>query len=138
MTDPGRWCAQQGAAGFLLAWGLLVLLLSPLPAAAAEVLQVRDADLLQVGDHNRSYAVSLACVALEPQQREPATAWLRQQLPRRTRVNLRPLGSANGVLLARVSLVNPRAATAAAEPPISDLGDGLIAAGLAQAAPCLP
>ncbi|MEB3266463.1 MAG: hypothetical protein VKN13_07610 [Cyanobacteriota bacterium] len=122
----GRW---PWGAGLAMAWGL-ALLLAPLPARAAEVLQVRGADLLQVGDHNRSYPVTLACLSLEPEQREPATAWLRQQLPRRTRVNLRPIGSTNGVLLARVSVVNPRS--------VGDLGEGLITAGLAQAAPCLP
>ncbi len=118
---------------------LLALLLAPWPVAAAEVLQVRAADLLQVGDHNRSYPVALACLALEPEQRDSATIWLRRQLPRRTRVNLRPLGSDNGVLLARVSLVNPSRADAAA--PIAaggDLAEALIAAGFAQAAPCQP
>ena len=84
---------------------LLVVALTSLvvlPAEAAEVLQVRSATLLQVGDQNRSYGVELACIALPEAQQAAATTWLRRELPRRTRVNLRPQGSDQGVLLARV------------------------------------
>jgi hypothetical protein len=93
----------------------------PGAAAAAEVLQVRNATLLQVGDSNRSYTVELACIQVAPEQEQQAVAWLRQQLPRRTRVNLRPLGSHDGILLARVQKLGEA----------SDLGTGLIAAGVA-------
>ena len=78
----------------LLGWGG--------PLQAAEVLQVRTASLLQLGDGNRSYTVQLACFELTPEQTAQATTWLRQQLPRRTRVNLRPVGQADGTLLAQV------------------------------------
>ena len=91
-------------------------------AAAAEVLQVRTATLLQVGDSNRSYSVELACVAVAADQQQPAIDWLRQQLPRRSRVNLRPIGNHDGVLLARVQKLGEA----------QDLGSGLIAAGLAS------
>ena len=94
-------------------------------AAAAEVLQVRTATLLQVGDSNRSYSVELACVAVEPDQQQPAIDWLRQQLPRRSRVNLRPIGNHDGVLLARVQKLGDA----------TDLGSGLIEAGLASPTP---
>ena len=55
-------------------WRALLALVVPLAlllgaatgAAAAEVLQVRTATLLQVGDQNRSYSVALACVDLAP------------------------------------------------------------------------
>ena len=94
-------------------------------AAAAEVLQVRTATLLQVGDSNRSYSVQLACVAVEPDQQQPAIDWLRQQLPRRSRVNLRPIGNHDGILLARVQKLGDA----------TDLGSGLIKAGLASPTP---
>jgi len=95
------------------------------PAMAAEVLQVRSARLLQVGDHNRTYSVQLACLAIAPENEVAATAWLRRELPRRTRVNLRPLGNQNGTLQARVQRLGSGEGTS------PDLGDGLIAAGLA-------
>ena len=94
-------------------------------ASAAEVLQVRSGTLLQVGDHNRSYSVQLACLAIAPDQDAAAAAWLRRELPRRTRVNLRPLGNHDGTLQARVQRLG------SGEGANVDLGDGLIAAGLA-------
>ncbi len=107
--------------------GLLLDPLAALPAAAAEVLQVRSGVLLQVGDQNRSYPVQLGCISVTPEQSGAAEDWLRQELPRRTRVNLRPLGSADGVLLARVQVLRGG----------DDLGSGLISAGLAQPLPSL-
>jgi len=109
---------------------LAVLLLWPGAALAAEVLQVRGATLLQLGDQNRSYTVQLACVEVAEAQQVEAVAWLRQAVPRHTRVNLRPMGQNQGVLLARVQPLAPvRGSTNQA----ADLGSGLIAAGLAQA-----
>ena len=102
-----------------------LLLSGSSPAMAAEVLQVRSARLLQVGDHNRTYSVQLACLAIAPENEVAATAWLRRELPRRTRVNLRPLGNQNGTLQARVQRLGSGEGTSL------DLGDGLIAAWLA-------
>ena len=102
----------------------LVLLLGAAVAQAAEVLQVRSGTLLQVGDHNRTYTVELACVAVPAGGDEAAAAWLRQALPRRTKVNLRPVGNDDGTLVARVQRLGD-----------SDLGSGLVAAGLASAKP---
>jgi endonuclease YncB( thermonuclease family) len=101
---------------------LVALLIWPLGAGAAEILQVRDADLLQLGDQNRSYTVQLACIAVSPEHENEAIAWLRQAAPRYTKVNLRPMGQNQGVLLAMVTPL----ATA------TDLGSGLVAAGLAE------
>ena len=100
---------------------LLLFSCAVAPASAAEVLQVRSGSLLQVGDRNRTYTVELACVSVGEDQESDAIAWLRQQLPRRRRVNLRPVGSSNGQLVARVTPLGDD----------SDLNDGLIAAGLA-------
>ena len=101
---------------------LLVLLIGGSPAWAAEVLQVRTPSLLQVGDHNRTYTVELPCLSVRDDKQGEALAWLRQQLPRRQRVNLRPVGSRDGQLLARVIPLGSEL----------DLSSGLIAAGLAS------
>jgi hypothetical protein len=118
--------SQLGA----LLLSLMLCLAWPAPANAAEVLQVRDSHLLQVGDRNRNYTVELVCYTVDPQREEAATAWLRQQLPRRTRINLRPMGDHEGRLQARVNRLETRPDTPA------DLGEGLIAAGLARASDC--
>ena len=105
--------------GVVLLASLLLLLVAP--ANAAEVLQVRTSSLLQVGDHNRTYTVQLACVDVTAETETEAVGWLRQQLPRRRRVNLRPVGSRDGQLLARVTPLGDSI----------DLSAGLVAAGLA-------
>ena len=100
---------------------LLVVLLAASPAVAAEVLQVRTASLLQVGDGNRTYTVQLACIDVEPAGESAAVDWLRQELPRRRRVNLRPVGTRDGQLLARVTPIGQAL----------DLSSGLVAESLA-------
>ena len=102
---------------------LVALLIWPAGVGAAEILQVRGGSLLQLGDQNRSYTVQLACITVSADHEIEAIAWLRQAAPRRTKVNLRPMGQDQGVLLARVQ---PLAAA-------NDLGSGLLAAGLAAA-----
>ena len=106
----------------LLALLLVLLQLLPLPVEAAEVLQVRGPRLLQIGDGNRSYAVELACLQVESTAAEAAERWLRRELPRRSRVNLRPIGSRDGQLLARITRLGDG----------EDLSGRLIAAGLAR------
>lgn len=119
----------------LLATALAALLLLPAflfggvaPASAAEVLQVSGPDRLLIGDRNRSALVQLGCMAVTPGSEAAAQAWLRLRLPRRTRVNLRPLAEGEGgVLVARVSGLDGNT---------GDLADGLVAAGLASPLPC--
>ena len=108
--------------GLLIAPLVTVLLWSPAPAAAAEVLQVRSATVLQVGDGNRNYTVELACIRVDHAQEQASLDWMRHELPRRSRVNLRPMGQDNGVLVAKVQKLG--------EP--TDLASGLVAAGLAE------
>ena len=69
---------------------------------AAEILQVTSSSLLLVGDHNRTYTVELACTEISPDLEEESLKWLKKQLPRHTKVNLKPKGSVNGVLVAKV------------------------------------
>lgn len=114
-----RWC--------LSALSVLWLLLAPAQAMAAEVLQVRSGTLLQIGDHNRTYTVRLACVAVAESDEALASGWLRQQLPRRSKVNLRPRGSDDGVLIAGIEKQNSRGSL--------DIGNALVEAGFATASP---
>jgi hypothetical protein len=103
------------------------LVLAPLPAQAAEVLQVTGPDRLLVGDRNRSSAIRLGCLAVAPEDAESATALLRRLLPRHRRVNLRPLGVRDGELLASLRPIDPDG---------DDPAEALVAAGLATAVPC--
>jgi len=118
--------------------GAMVLFGSPLTLQAAEVLQVRSGTLLQIGDGNRNYTVRLACLAVTPEANAEAVAWLRQQLPRRSRVNLRPVGSEDGILIARVNRLEGGVGSPAKSPratgnaPGPDLAQGLVDAALAS------
>ena len=69
---------------------------------AAEILQVSSSSVLLIGDHNRTYTVKLACTEISPDLEEESVKWLKKQLPRHTKVNLKPKGSVDGVLVAKV------------------------------------
>ena len=69
---------------------------------AAEILQVTSSSVLLIGDHNRTYTVKLACTEISPDLEEKSVKWLQKQLPRHTKVNLKPKGSVDGVLVAKV------------------------------------
>ena len=109
---------------------LLVLPLAAWPGvvAAAEVLQVSGADRLIIGDRNRPATVILGCMAVVEGSGPDAQAWLRQRLPRHSKVQLRPRGERDGHLLARVEPLGTGVP--------GDLAEGLVAAGLATAIPC--
>ena len=96
------------------------------PALAAEILSVRSATQLQVGDQNRGYLAELACLEVAEANRPEAQEWLRRHGPRGSKVNLRPMGEHDGQLVARVSLLKNGL----------DLGESLVAEGLAKASPC--
>lgn len=107
-----------------VALSLLVLALMVMApqVEAAEVLQVRSSSLLQIGDRNRNYTVQLACLEVDDADEQAAVTYLRHALPRRQRVNLRPEGSVDGTLLARVTPLGSD----------QDLSAALAEAGLAR------
>lgn len=61
-------------------------------AQAAQVLTIPSADVLRIGDSNRSLTLRLACIQIPPEQASAARALVQSALPRRTRVNLRLTG----------------------------------------------
>tara|TARA_B100000700_G_scaffold210755_1_gene231652 strand:+ start:319 stop:666 length:348 start_codon:yes stop_codon:yes gene_type:complete len=69
---------------------------------AAEILQVTSSSILLIGDNNRTYTVKIACTEIRPNLEEKSFDWLKEKLPRHTKVNLRPKGSENGILIAKV------------------------------------
>jgi len=86
--------------------GFLILLISffsfsPI-AYSAEVLQVSSSSILLIGDNNRTYTVKIACTEISPDLEEISLEWLKKQLPRHTKVNLKPKGSIDGILIAKV------------------------------------
>jgi len=72
------------------------------PVYPAEILQVSSSSILLIGDNNRTYTVKIACTEINPESEEISYNWLKKQLPRHTKVNLKPKGSIDGILLAKV------------------------------------
>ena len=101
---------------------LLALTFLPLNIFAAELQQVRGSTLLQIGDRNRSFTVKLSCLEVDPSDEKAAVNFLRSELKRKSRVNLRPQGVNDGILSARVILVESE----------KDIGQSLSQAGFAN------
>ena len=89
----------------LIVISLFIFFLRVLPVSPAEVLQILSPSILQIGDGNRSYTVQLACVNVKDDLKTEAISWLRHKIPRHSKVNLRPTGSNNGFLIAKVILL---------------------------------
>ena len=88
---------------------------------AAEILQVSSSSILLIGDNNRTYTVKIACAEISPELEERSVKWLKEQLPRHTKVNLKPKGSLDGILIAKIIPFNSK----------SDITDKYISEGLA-------
>ena len=69
---------------------------------AAEILQVSSSTILLIGDNNRTYTVKIACTEIAPELEERSVEWLKKELPRHTKINLKPKGSIDGILVAKV------------------------------------
>ncbi len=75
-------------------------------AYAAEILQVSSSSVLLIGDNNRTYTVKIACTEISTDFEERSVNWLKKQLPRHTKVNLKPQGTVDGILIAKVIPIN--------------------------------
>ena len=75
-------------------------------AFAAEILQVSSSSVLLIGDNNRTYTVKIACTEISPNSEEKSMSWLKKKLPRHTKVNLKPKGFLDGILVAKVIPIN--------------------------------
>tara|TARA_Y100001968_G_C18705942_1_gene413495 strand:- start:77 stop:424 length:348 start_codon:yes stop_codon:yes gene_type:complete len=101
---------------------LICILLFAGSVIAAEVLQVSSSSLLLIGDNNRNYKVRIACIDVHSNLEETAKIWLRKELPRNSKINLKPIGFEDGVLFARVVDIQNKI----------DLGNELAKEGLAK------
>ena len=75
-------------------------------AYTAEIVQVSRSSILLIGDNNRTYTVKIACTEISPELEERSVGWLKKEFPRHTKVNLKPKGSVDGVLVAKVITLN--------------------------------
>tara|TARA_B100000927_G_scaffold43140_1_gene30616 strand:+ start:289 stop:669 length:381 start_codon:yes stop_codon:yes gene_type:complete len=82
------------------------LIIFPINANSAELLQINDVNTILVGDQNRSIYISLYCIDINEKDKVEATEILRRNFPRGTKVKIKPYGSNDQGLLAKVFRVD--------------------------------
>ena len=82
------------------------LIIFPINANSAELLQINDVNTILVGDQNRSIYISLYCIDINDKDKVEATEILRRNFPRGTKVKIKPYGSNGQRLLAKVFRVD--------------------------------
>ncbi|WP_193742004.1 MULTISPECIES: nuclease [Prochlorococcus] len=100
----------------------MILCSLPIQALAAEVFQINNSTTIQIGDQNRIYSIKIACLSVKPENEEFAFKYLKKELPRRTKVNLKPVGYEEGKLLSKVIKISSQ----------EDLGNSMKELGLAD------
>jgi hypothetical protein len=76
--------------------------LNPLIANSAEILQINSSNTILVGDQNRNLTIKLFCVDVNENYELEATNLLKSEFPRGSKVKIKPFGSEENLLLARV------------------------------------
>ena len=84
----------------------IVLIICPINAYSAELLQINDVNNILVGDQNRSLYLSLYCTDINEKEKENATNILKRNFPRGTKVKIKPYGSNGSRLLAKIFRVD--------------------------------
>ena len=79
-----------------------LIILHPVIANSAEILQIKDSNTILVGDQNRNLTVGLFCVDVNENDELEATNLLKSEFPRGSKVKIKPFGFKENVLLAKV------------------------------------
>ena len=82
------------------------LIIFPINANSAELLQINDVNTILVGDQNRSIYISLYCIDINEKDKVEATEILRRNFPRGTKVKIKPYGSNDNRLFAKIFRVD--------------------------------
>ena len=85
---------------------ILSLVLLPIKAKSAELLQINDLNTILVGDQNRSLSLSLYCIDIDENEKDKAIEILKSNFPRGTKVKIKPYGSNGSRLLAKIFRVD--------------------------------
>ena len=79
-----------------------LIVLNPLIVNSAEILQIKSSNTILVGDQNRNLTIRLFCVDVNESDELEATNLLKSEFPRGSKVKIKPFGSKENVLLAKV------------------------------------
>ncbi|MBO8233434.1 hypothetical protein HA151_02760 [Prochlorococcus marinus XMU1419] len=81
---------------------IFLIIFNPLVAKAAEILQIKSSNIILVGDQNRNLTIGLFCVDVNENDELEATNLLKSEFPRGSKVKIKPFGSKENILLAKV------------------------------------
>ena len=81
---------------------IFLIVLNPVIVNSAEILQIKSSNTILVGDQNRNLTIGLFCVAVNENDELEAINLLKSQFPRGSKVKIKPFGSKENVLLAKV------------------------------------
>ena len=79
-----------------------LIVLNPVIANSAEILQIRNSNTILVGDQNRNLTIRLFCVDVNVNNELEATNLLKSEFPRGSKVKIKPFGFKENLLLAKV------------------------------------
>jgi len=81
---------------------ICLIILNPVVVNSAEILQIKSSNTILVGDQNRNLTIGLFCVDVNEIDELEATNLLKSEFPRGSKVKIKPFGSKDNVLLAKV------------------------------------
>ena len=79
-----------------------LIILNPIIVNSAEILQIKSSNTILIGDQNRNLTIGLFCVDVNENDELEATNLLKSEFPRGSKVKIKPFGSKENVLLAKV------------------------------------
>ena len=79
-----------------------LIVLNPVIVNSAEILQIKSSNTILVGDQTRNLTIQLFCVDVNENDELKATNLLKSEFPRGSKVKIKPFGSKENVLLAKV------------------------------------
>ena len=79
-----------------------LIVFNPVIANSAEILQIKSSNTILVGDQNRNLTIGLFCVDVNENDELEAINLLKREFPRGSKVKIKPFGSKENVLLAKV------------------------------------
>ena len=79
-----------------------MIILNPLVVNSAEILQIKSSNTILVGDQNRNLTIRLFCVDVNENDELEATNLLKSEFPRGSKVKIKPFGSEENILIAKV------------------------------------
>ena len=81
---------------------ICLIFLNPVIVKSAEILQIKSSNTILVGDQNRNLTIGLFCVDVNENDEIEATNLLKSEVPRGSKVKIKPFGFKEDVLIAKV------------------------------------